>query len=96
MSLHAPAAPTMQSSMKVHADGTEEWCLPHTQAFGCVYHREDGPAVTRPNGTKEWWIHGRRVYIQYITGEVREEPAHIQELHTFGHTVPSAKELGVL
>lgn len=24
------------------------------------FHREDGPAVERSNGNKEWWINGRR------------------------------------
>jgi hypothetical protein len=25
-----------------------------------LYHREDGPAVERSNGGKEWWINGKR------------------------------------
>ena len=25
------------------------------------WHREDGPAIEYPNGTKEWWLNG----IQY-------------------------------
>lgn len=25
-----------------------------------VLHREEGPALTRPDGSKEWWIHGKK------------------------------------
>jgi hypothetical protein len=24
------------------------------------YHREDGPAIERPNGLKVWWVNGKR------------------------------------
>lgn len=24
-------------------------------------HRDIGPAVTYPDGTKEWWLHGKKV-----------------------------------
>jgi len=28
--------------------------------FNGFLHREDGPAIERLNGTKEWFVHGRR------------------------------------
>ncbi len=90
MSLHAPAVRTTQASTGwVLADGTEEWRLPRTEALGCVLHREDGPAVTRPNGTKEWWIHGKRVFIMYTTGQVHVHHQNVLLLHMLGHTVPA-------
>lgn len=33
------------------------------------YHRHDGPAVERPNGTKAWWIGG----VKYTEEEWREK-----------------------
>lgn len=36
----------------IHADGTTEW-----RQYGKL-HREDGPAIERPNGAKEWYSHG--------------------------------------
>jgi hypothetical protein len=33
--------------------GTKRWKLPNG-----YYHREDGPAIEYPNGTKEWYLNG--------------------------------------
>ena len=35
--------------------GTVEWRTAHG-----ALHREDGPAVMLPNGSKEWWVHGHK------------------------------------
>jgi hypothetical protein len=37
----------------VSEDGTIEYLLPDERR-----HREDGPAVIRPNGSEEYWING--------------------------------------
>ena len=31
---------------------------------GGFLHREDGPALVRKDGKKEWWISGRRIHTQ--------------------------------
>ena len=36
-------------------DGTREWRL------NGRLHRVDGPAVEKPDGTKEFWVEGRRL-----------------------------------
>ena len=38
-----------------YPDGTEYW---HKED---KLHREDGPAIIRPDGTKEYWLNGKRV-----------------------------------
>lgn len=45
-----PAAQKVECS-----DGSIEWRL------NGKLHREDGPAVVRPDGTKEWWVEGHRL-----------------------------------
>jgi hypothetical protein len=30
-------------------------------------HREDGPAIERPDGTKEYWINGNKIKWNVIT-----------------------------
>ena len=42
-------------STKSIENGIEIWRLPNG-----TYHREDGPAVIRPNGNNEWWVNGKR------------------------------------
>jgi hypothetical protein len=37
------------------ADGTKAWYLAGKR------HKEDGPAVEFPDGTKEWWYHGNKI-----------------------------------
>jgi len=44
-----------KSNLFTAAGGTRVW-----MAEG-KWHREDGPAIEYPNGTKEWWLNG----IQY-------------------------------
>jgi hypothetical protein len=43
-----------QPKMIVDSDGTKRWLL------NGKYHREDGPAIERPNRRKEWWLNGKR------------------------------------
>ena len=43
-----------QPEKKVHQGGIEEWMLNGKR------HREDGPAVTSPNGYQEWMLNGKR------------------------------------
>lgn len=31
-------------------------------------HRDDGPAVIYPDGTKEWWLNGKKVTEQDVIG----------------------------
>ena len=38
----------------MHKNGDKTWKNPAGQ-----YHRTDGPAVERANGTKEWWFNGQ-------------------------------------
>ena len=35
--------------------GTTRWCKERTN----IYHREDGPAIECPNGTKAWYQNGK-------------------------------------
>lgn len=43
----------MKSTFTAHLDGSKEWCL------GGNYHRDDGPAFTRPNGDEYWYLRGK-------------------------------------
>lgn len=45
--------PKAESTMRIE-DGRKIWRLPNG-----LCHREDGPAVEWPDGTKEWYQHGR-------------------------------------
>ena len=45
----------MESKETARADGAREW----RNADGKL-HREDGPAVVKPDGTQEWWRNGKR------------------------------------
>ena len=38
----------------VDLDGTQKWCL------NDMFHREDGPAIIRPDGYKVWYLNGER------------------------------------
>ena len=46
----------MKSECILHINGAKIW-----RQQGKL-HREDGPAVERLNGTKEWWIRGVRYH----------------------------------
>jgi hypothetical protein len=49
-------ATTKEKPVKVITnDGNENYVL------NGQLHREDGPAVIRPDGTREWWVHGKKV-----------------------------------
>lgn len=37
------------------------WICDGACCNGNEFHREDGPAVIFPDGTKEWWIHGKKL-----------------------------------
>jgi hypothetical protein len=39
-------------------DGTRSWWLANRRT---MCHREDGPAIERPNGTKSWFLYGEKV-----------------------------------
>lgn len=43
------------SIVEIRGDGTQEWFL-----NGCR-HRDDGPAMVRPDGSKQWWKYGEFV-----------------------------------
>ena len=52
-----PTAPTIIMKLKmIDVNGTKSWLL--TYYKGAEYHREDGPAIERKDGTKEWCLHG--------------------------------------
>ena len=40
--------------VKTEPDGTKRWYR------NGVLHREDGPAVERPNGPREYWLNGNK------------------------------------
>ena len=42
-----------QPECRVDEDGTKRWYL------NGRLHREDGPAIERPNGSKGWWLNGK-------------------------------------
>jgi hypothetical protein len=44
----------MESIKTVHKNGIQEY---HNE--NGEYHREDGPAIERPNGHKVWYINGK-------------------------------------
>jgi hypothetical protein len=44
----------MTSTMTINQDGTKIWCNQEGQ-----WHRTDGPAVERADGTKVWWVNGQ-------------------------------------
>jgi len=46
---------TEQSTMSINIHGDKIWKRPDG-----TYHCEDGPTIVRSNGTKEWFINGRR------------------------------------
>lgn len=69
------------SRFKVHPNGDTYWYNEKGQI-----HREDGPAVIRFNGDKEWWINGKNHRLDgpaidyicgfkewYINGELHRE-----------------------
>lgn len=41
--------------VQIWQDGREEWF------YGGQRHRENGPAIVRPDGSNEWWIGGRLI-----------------------------------
>ena len=36
--------------------------FPKATFFEQRFHRTDGPAIIRNNGSKEWWLHGKRFH----------------------------------
>jgi hypothetical protein len=49
-----------QPEMVVGDDGSKCWTL------NGQYHREDGPAIEWPNGTKKWYLNGKEVSWQQV------------------------------
>lgn len=47
-------------TVKVWGDGHKEWRV------GGDLHRIDGPALERADGTKEWYLYGKRVTEQDV------------------------------
>jgi hypothetical protein len=47
-------------------DGTRIWATGNE-----LYHCDDGPAVVRPNGEKEWWRYGHKFKIEFPDGRVQ-------------------------
>ena len=45
----------VQPTKSVLPDGSQVWRLPTGEL-----HRDDGPAITRPDGYEAWWQHGER------------------------------------
>ena len=41
---------------KLHENGDKTWKNPAGQ-----YHRTDGPAIERADGTKEWWFKDKKI-----------------------------------
>ena len=41
--------------LKIFKKGRKEWW------FNNKLHREDGPAVERPDGTKSWYLNGKQI-----------------------------------
>lgn len=39
----------------------EVWVCDEACCEGRGFHRDDGPAVIYPDGTREWWRHGKRL-----------------------------------
>lgn len=39
----------------------EVWFCEASCCKGKDFHRDDGPAVVFPDGTEEWWQHGKRL-----------------------------------
>ena len=50
----------MEPTRTINADGTQEW------AVNGQYHRLNGPAYIRTDGTRAWWVRD-----QEITQEVK-------------------------
>ena len=44
----------MSTSIEINDDGD----IFHMSGF--LFHREDGPAIEWADGTKEWWVNGKR------------------------------------
>ena len=40
---------------RTNINGTECWSI------SVYYHREDGPAVEYPDGSKEWWLNDKKL-----------------------------------
>lgn len=49
------AAVPLASTPTTGADWISRWHAPDGQL-----HRTDGPTITKPDGSEEWWVHGQR------------------------------------
>lgn len=54
-----------------------------------ILHRDDGPAVIRKNGEKEYWINGIKVDTQNIQKAVGEMQKHILAKAGYGENIES-------
>jgi hypothetical protein len=60
----------IQYQVRVYSDGHKEWWL------NGELHREDGPAIERPNGSNYWWLNGE----QLTEGEFNRRMNPVREL----------------
>lgn len=55
----------MSSDMKTLKDGTRIWSRLN------LIHREHGPAIEHPDGSKEWWLHGHTTRVDSTSPAAR-------------------------
>jgi hypothetical protein len=64
-----------QPEMYVDSDGSKHWFL-----NGVGRHREDGPAIELPNGTKFWYLNGKVVTWQQVFKQAKTQEQEIRIL----------------
>ncbi len=60
-------------------ENVEVWFCDEPCCKGKQFHRDDGPAVIFPDGTTEWWEHGRKltdVEVSALRGELLAKQMH--------------------
>jgi hypothetical protein len=43
-------------TVRINSRGDRRWCKPGTN----ILHRLDGPAIEHADGTRQWWVDGKR------------------------------------
>ena len=54
----------IEYTVKVYPNGHKEWYCPQGSKFWHLndnLHREDGPAIERPDGHKSWYLNNKEV-----------------------------------
>jgi hypothetical protein len=54
-------------------ESVEVWFCDASCCKGQELHRDDGPAVIHPDGTREWWEHGRKLTDVEASARVGEQ-----------------------